>query len=187
MLFSWRLCKSSLGLIGYDDVWAIPSLLKILFLLFEMFSWFCNSYNILVTFFFKFFTNNMLSVYFIYSTGNKEQRKTYATTETREEEIRKEIAQKVRTFYSSSNSAISSSRRSIPSWIANSCLSRTSCLVIITALSSMNTLWQTLSDSLPMSSTIPRRRLGEGDRIICDDDACDDCNASRKRMRISMK
>ena len=179
MLFYWWLHKSSLGLIGYDDVWAIPSLLKIHFLLFVMFSWFCDSsYYIFATFFFKKFRTTCYLLILITIQATMRQGKAYATKRNKGRRYKQWNGTKIQTLYSSSKFAISSSNRLSFLSIASMALSSTSRLADRTVLSSMNTLWWTMSNPISICSVNPWRCLGDGDQTSWDDNACNDWKAS---------
>jgi len=179
MLFYWWLHKSSLGLIGYDDVWAIPSLLKIHFLLFVMFSWFCDSsYYIFATFFFKKFRTTCYLLILITIQATMRQGKAYATKRNKGRRYKQWNGTKIQTLYSSSKFVISSSNQLIFLSITSMASSSTSRLADRTVLSSMNALRQMMSNPISNCSVNPQWHLGDGDWTRHDDEACNDWKAS---------
>jgi len=179
MSFSWWLHKSSLGLIVYDDFWAIPLLFKILFLLLVTFCWFCNSsYYFLATFFFKFSETTFYLFIYINRTRIQGTRKSIWDEENKGKRYKRKNHTKVQTLYSSSKFAISSSNQFIFLSIASMASSRTSHLTDRTILSSKNTLQWTMSDSISNCSVNPQWCLGDRDQTRWDDDACDNWKAS---------
>jgi len=148
-----------------------PLTLKILFLLLVMFCWFCDFLHQ------KYRTMCYLFILKQYK-HTRDKKKHMQWKGMREEDINKEIIPKVWTHYSSSKFAISSSNRLIFLSIMSIASSSTSHLADRTILSSKNTLWQTMSDSMSNCSVNPQQCLGDGDWTRWDDEACDDWKAS---------